>query len=244
MSDPRPVAVARRLSGVRRILAFCSAKGGVGKTFCSVTSSLALAGSGRRAGLLDLDFQGASTHLFLGAALSLPREKEGILPLQVAPNLSLLSAALFTGERALALRGPEVSDAMLELLCVTQWGELDALVVDMPPGIGDEILDIIRLIPRLEALVVSTPSIVSVAVAQRLLALLKESGTRISGVVANMCRGDAGRVREMARQYGIRILGEVPFNEGVEGAVGDPSALLAGSAGSAIKAILAGLGML
>jgi ATP-binding protein involved in chromosome partitioning len=114
MTDPRPAGVVRRLSGAGRIVAFCSAKGGVGKSFCAVVSALAMASAGRRVGLLDLDLQGASTHLFLGARLGLPAEEDGILPVEVMPNLLTMSAVLFTGERALALRGPEISNAILE----------------------------------------------------------------------------------------------------------------------------------
>ena len=154
-------------------------------------------------GILDLDLQGASVHLFLGVSPGLPREKEGILPLPVAANLSLMSVTAFSGERAMALRGTEVSDAIRELLAVTQWGELDFLLVDMPPGIGDEVLDLARLIPRMEAIVVSTPSTVSIAVVERLLAVLSEMGVRVPGVVANMVRdgssGGAGDVRPVRR---------------------------------------------
>ncbi len=174
MIDPRESVVSRRLEGVARILGFYSAKGGVGKTLCTTVAAVVLAAAGRRVGVLDLDLQGASAHYFLGVRPRMPEEERGILPLSAAHNLWFMSASVFTGEKALALRGPEVSDAIRELLAVTQWGTLDFLLVDMPPGIGDEVLDLARLIPRLEALVISTPSAVSVAVVQRLISVLAE----------------------------------------------------------------------
>ena len=141
MIDPRGAAVQKRLAGIGRVAAFCSAKGGVGKTLCTTVAGIVLAGTGKKVGLLDLDFQGSSAHLFLGVPPHFPQEEKGLLPLPAARGLVLMSAAAFAGNRALALRGPEVSDALLELLAVTQWGKLDFLLIDMPPGIGEEVLD-------------------------------------------------------------------------------------------------------
>lgn len=234
MSDPRGAVVAKRLSGIGRIVGFCSAKGGVGKTMCTTVAGLLLARSGRTVGMLDLDLQGASVHVFLGMTPALPEEKEGILPLPVERNLSLMSAAAFTGERALALRGPEVSDAILELLAVTQWGSLDYLLIDMPPGIAEEVLDLVRLVPRLQAVAVSTPAAASVAVVERLLGVLRELRVPVPGVIANMVRGDSGPVRDLARRFGLPFAGEVPFDPGFEAAVGRPASLAGTQAAEAL----------
>ncbi len=225
MIDPREAGVQRQLAGVRRIIAFCSAKGGVGKSFCAVGAGLALARAGRSVGLLDLDLAAASAHLFLGADMRLPEEERGILPLPVVPGLALMSAAAFTRERPLALRGSEVSDAILELLCVTRWGARDALLIDMPPGIGEQILDLAGLVPRLEAVVVSTPSVVSLRVVERLLAALERMRVPVIGVLANMTRGDGDGVRRMAQRRAVPFAGDVPHDPGVESALGDPAAL-------------------
>jgi ATP-binding protein involved in chromosome partitioning len=226
--DPRGAVVQRRLAGVGRIAAFCSAKGGVGKTLCTAVAGLALAGQGKKVGILDLDFQGSTAHVFLGVPPRFPEEEKGLLPLAVTDGLCLMSAAAFAGNRALALRGPEVSDAILELLAVTQWGRLDLLLIDMPPGIGEEVLDLGRLIPRMEALVVSTPSTASTAVVERLIAFLAEMRIVVAGVIANMVRGDAGHVRDMARKFQVPFAGEVEYDSGIESAIGFP-ARLAGS---------------
>jgi ATP-binding protein involved in chromosome partitioning len=244
LMDPRTAVVEKRLLRVRRIAGFCSAKGGVGKTMCTAVAAAALAGTGRRVGVLDLDLQGASTHLFLGVTPHLPQEKEGILPLPVVGNLSLMSVTAFTGERAMALRGAEVSDAIRELLAVTQWGDLDYLLVDMPPGIGEEVLDLARLIPRMESIVISTPSRVSIAVVERLLAVLSEMGVRVPGVIANMVRGDAEGVREMSRRCGVPFGGEVPWEPEIERAAGDSARLAATGAAAALLRALAAMGYL
>jgi ATP-binding protein involved in chromosome partitioning len=240
--DPRPGGAARQLAGVGRIVAFCSAKGGVGKSFCAAAAGVFLAGAGRSVGLLDLDLASAAAHIFLGVPLRLPQEDRGVLPLPVVPGLSLMSAAVFTRERGLALRGGEVSDAILELLCVTRWGSLDALLVDMPPGIGEEVLDLARLAPRLEAVVVSSPSEVSVRIVGRLLGVLDHMRVPVAGVLANMVRDDAAGVREMARSHGVHFAAEVPWDPGVEAALGDPQALCglaaARAAGEAVLAML------
>ena len=141
MIDPRASIIDKRLSGVRRILVFGSAQGGVGKSVCATT--------GLRCGLLDVDFQGAACHLFLGSSPGFPEEEGGILPHRLNHDLRFMSIASFTGDEAVPMRGADLSNALVELLCVGIWGELDLLVVDMPPGIGDQILDLLRYIPRI-----------------------------------------------------------------------------------------------
>jgi ATP-binding protein involved in chromosome partitioning len=236
--DPRGAAVQKRLAGIDRVFAFCSAKGGVGKTLCTTVAGLALAASGRKVGLLDLDFQGSSAHVFLGVPPHFPQEEKGLLPLPVRDGLVLMSAAAFAGNRALALRGPEISDAILELLAVTQWGRLDVLLIDMPPGIGEEVLDLARLVPRMEALVISTPSTASTSVVERLLGFLSEMRMIVAGVIANMVRGDAAPVRELAARFQVPFAGEVEFEPEIEGALGFPALLEASRSAAALLSAL------
>ncbi len=244
VSDPRPAVVGKRLAGIRHIIAFSSAKGGVGKTMCTVVSALALGRAGRRVGILDLDTQGASAHLFLGIQPRLPEEKQGILPLPAGDGVSLMSVAPFTGERGLPLRGTEVSDAILELLAVTVWERTEMLLIDMPPGMGEEILDLARLVPRLQALVVSTPEAVSIKVVERLLSVLKELRIPVPGIIANMVDGDAGPVRDLARRAGVVAVAEVPRDSSLERAIGKPGELAAGPAGRALDRAMRVLGYL
>jgi len=242
MIDPRSSVVRRRLAGIGRISAFCSAKGGVGKTLCTVVAGLVLAGRGKRVGILDLDLQGSTAHLFLGVPPRLPEEEKGILPLAVTDNLNLMSAAVFAGNRALALRGPEVSDAILELLAVTQWGAPDFLLIDMPPGIGEEVMDLARLVPGMEAFVVSTPSAASIAVVERLLGFLVEMKLPVAGMIANMVRGDSASVRELAARFTVPFAGEVAFEPDLERALGSPLLLAGSRAAAALRAALEEVG--
>ncbi len=256
--DPRPAVIGRRLAGVGRILVFASAKGGVGKSVCAAAAALVLAAAGRRTGLLDLDFQGACAHLLLGAPLVFPEEDAGLIPCEAA-GVRLMSFAFFSGERAAPLRGAAVSDALLELLAVTVWGELDFLVVDLPPGIGDEVMDVLRFLERPEFLVVSTPSVLSVRVVERLLGLLVELQAPVRGLIENMAIaasgagsgapagpvpvpvGAASAVRELAARRGLAYLGSLPYLPGLEGVVGAPAALRDGAFGQGMRRILAPL---
>ena len=154
--DPREAAAERRLSEVRRILAVASSKGGVGKSLLSAVLALLLSRRGYRTGLLDLDFHSPSLHLILGRRGEV-REERGILPATVH-GLRFLSVVHFSGERPLLLRKESISSSLLDLLSSTRWGELDHLVVDMPPGSGDELLELLRVAGRTEFLLVSTPS--------------------------------------------------------------------------------------
>lgn len=240
MIDPRLAVIHRRTARIGRILVFSSAKGGVGKSVCAVLSALALAASGHRTGLLDLDFQGASAHLLLGARLSLPEEDSGIKPLRLRDSLDFMSFAAFSGEQAVPLRGRDVTEAMIELLAVTVWGPLDFLLIDMPPGIADELLDIIRLLERPEFVVVSTPSGVVVRVVERLLGMLRELNVSLLGVIENMAidhRRQGGSVAELAVRYRAPLLGSLPFLPDLERilAGADP---LDSDAGPAIRAIV------
>ena len=237
MIDPRQAIIGKRLEGVGRILAFASGKGGVGKSACSAVAAILLSRAGFRTGLLDLDFQGASSHIFLGAHLALPEETHGIKPLLVASGIRFMSFAAFTGEKAVPLRGVDVTNAFLELLAITIWGNLDFLVIDMPPGIGDEVLDLIRLVGTSEYIVICRASKVSAIVVERLLALFRETKAAVAGVVENMAvDGSSDAVRAMTGRMGVPLLGTIPFYRELEGLIGHPEEL----ASSSFAADLAG----
>ena len=164
MIDPRVSVIEKRLKDVNRILVVSSGKGGVGKSVFSSSAALALNVLGYKTGLLDLDFQGSSDHIILGEGVSFPEESMGIRPFKLSNGIDFVSFSLFTGESALPLRGVDTTNAILELLAVTIWDELDFLIVDLPPGIGEEVLDIIRLIKQLEFILISSSSLISVKV--------------------------------------------------------------------------------
>ena len=216
MIDPRLDVIGKRLEPVGRIIPVSSAKGGVGKSVCAALLALSFAQRGYRTGLLDLDFQGASAHLLLDVRLDFPEEESGIKPLR-AGNLDFMSFVAFSREHAVPLRGSEVSQAMLELLAITIWDPLDILLIDMPPGIGDEIFDVLRFLRHPEFLVVATPSRLVRHVVERLLAMLSELKVPMVGVIENMVRsGTDSQAAQLAETYGTTLLGSVPFEEGID----------------------------
>jgi len=159
MSDPRIAVIEQRFENVGKIIAVSSGKGGVGKSMIATSLALNLRDRGYTVGLLDLDFTSPATHVILGVDGLYPEEEYGIIP-PLAHELRYMSITHYSLDEPAPLRGQDVSNAIIELLAITRWGELDYLVVDMPPGIGDATLDTIRLIPRIEFVVVTTPDYV------------------------------------------------------------------------------------
>jgi ATP-binding protein involved in chromosome partitioning len=229
--DPRDAGIALRLAGVRRVLAFSSGKGGVGKSTCAVVGSLLLARRGLAVGLLDLDFQGASCHTLLGCRPEFPAEDRGLLPLEPAPGLRFATIASFIGERPAAMRGSALAEALREMLAVTRWGTLDVLALDMPPGIHDTTLELARVAPAARHLVIATGSRIALAVAARLLRYLHEAGMPVVGLAENMARvgapadADLG-VPALAAKETVPFLGTLPFDDSLEAATGNPGRLV------------------
>ncbi|MDX2342228.1 MAG: P-loop NTPase, partial [Acidimicrobiia bacterium] len=143
--DPRSFAIDDRLAGVSRIVGVTGSKGGIGKSVVASTLALALADEGQRVGLFDLDFTSPSDHVVLGVERSFPNEEFGIDP-HLVHGIHMMSVAFFAGDAAVPLRGEATTSALLELLAITRWGDIDVLILDMPPGLGDTSLDVIRLL--------------------------------------------------------------------------------------------------
>jgi len=231
------MAVKQRLLGVKRVICVGSGKGGVGKSLVCAVASLLLHQRGKRVGLLDLDFYGPSVHVIFGAKNVTPVEDRGVAPPEVH-GVKVMSIIPYIGESPSALRGSDVTQAFIELLAITRWGELDFLLVDMPPGTGDEVLDVVRVIPRAEFLVVSTPSKLSLPTVRRLLLLLKEIGAPVVGVLANMSKKGDSPVEEFCREGGFRFIGSLPYDLEVEKAIGKPELLLKTEFAKALEAVI------
>ena len=223
--DPRTTVIGERLRRISRIIAVSSGKGGVGKSLVATTLALSLSRRGCKVGLFDLDFTSPSTHLILGAKNVQPKEEKGLIPPKVN-GLTYMSLVYFSRDQAAPLRGADVSNALIELLAVTQWGELDFLVIDMPPGIGDVVLDLVRLVKRIEFLIVTTSSLLAFETVKKQVRLLLDLKVPIIGTVENMKRGKADDIERETEKLGVKFLAEVPFDPELEDAIGDVAKLL------------------
>ena len=183
--DPKTAVLQKRLAGGKRIIAVSGFKGGVGKSSIACVLALLLAGQGKKTGLMDLDFNGSSCDIILGLQKEFPQEIEGLDPPQIA-GVKFMTPAFFAQNKAVNLRGAEITGALLELLAVTRWQELDYLILDMPPGFADAALDIIRFIPRAKVLLVRAPSVLSQNLLAKAEAALKDLNVKILGEVQNM----------------------------------------------------------
>jgi ATP-binding protein involved in chromosome partitioning len=198
--------------------------------------ALTLARSGCLVGLFDLDFTGPSTHIILGAQKVELKEEKGIVPPSVQ-GLEYMSLIYFVGDKPAPLRGADVSNAIIELLAVTQWGTLDYLVIDMPPGIGDAVLDLVRLIKHIEFLIVTTPSLLAFETVKKQVEILCELNMPIIGLVENMKMDKANCVQGETEKLGLRYLGAIPFDPQVEEAIGNEMKLTKTAVGKEIQGI-------
>ena len=214
------------LSGIRNIVAVGSAKGGVGKSTVAANLALAWAAMGARVGLLDADIYGPSQPLLLGVGNARPEtlENRRIVPLSVR-GVKLMSIGLLIDAGQPAIwRGPMVTQALTQLLTETEWGELDYLVLDLPPGTGDLQLTLAQRVPVAGAVVVTTPQEIAVADARKGLRMFEKVSIPVLGVVENMsiyhCShcgheeaifGDGGGAR-LAEECGVALLGRLPLD--------------------------------
>jgi ATP-binding protein involved in chromosome partitioning len=223
--DPRTTVINERLSRTCRIIAVSSGKGGVGKSLVATILALVLSRKGRKVGLFDIDFTSPSTHLIMGVKNVQPKENKGIIP-PVVKGLKYMSLVHFSGDQPTPLRGADISSALIELLAVTQWGKLDFLIIDMPPGISDAVLDLIRLVKRIEFLIVTTPSMLAFETVKKQVYLLQDLKVPIIGVVENMKTSKAENIRQETKKLGAKFLTGVPYDLKVEDTIGDITRLL------------------
>jgi len=236
--DPRTSVINERLKRIDRIIAVSSGKGGVGKSLVASTLALALARKGCKVGLFDLDFTSPSTHIILGVKDAQPKEDKGIVP-PVVKGLEYMSLVYYSADYTTPLRGADVSNALIELLSVTRWSALDFLVIDMPPGIGDAVLDLIRLVKRIEFLIVTTPSQLAFETVKKLVSLLQNLKVPIIGVVENMKMSNAKSIRQQTEKLGLKFLAEIPYDPKVEESIGDETKLFDTALAKKIRGIAA-----
>ncbi|RLF84735.1 ATP-binding protein [Thermococci archaeon] len=226
MIDPRIKAIEARLEKVKRIIPVVSGKGGVGKSMVSTILALVLAKKGYKVGLLDLDFHGTSDHIILGfEPKEFPEEDRGVVPPEVH-GIKFMSIVYYSEDKPTPLRGMEISDALIELLAITRWEELDFLIIDMPPGMGDQFLDVLRFLKEGEFVVVATPSKLAINVIKKLLELLKEQKFKIVGLVENLKLDEEKDIEEIANEFNVPYLVGIPLYKDLDEKVGNVKELL------------------
>jgi ATP-binding protein involved in chromosome partitioning len=212
------------MPGVRNIIAVSSGKGGVGKSTVAVNLAVSLALDGARVGLMDMDVYGPNVPLMLGASQARPEVDENkLIPIE-AYGVKLMSMAILQpGDKPMIVRGPILHGLVKQFLTDVKWGELDYLIVDMPPGTGDVQLSLAQLVPVQGAVLVTTPQEVAVMDVRRALRMFETVAVPVLGVVENMSYfvapdtgirynifGEGGG-QKLAEHYGVPFLGAVPL---------------------------------
>jgi ATP-binding protein involved in chromosome partitioning len=233
------------LAGVKNIIAVVSGKGGVGKSTVSSNLALALAQGGAKVGLMDADIYGPSQHIMFGVRGERPlmREVDGkgfIVPIEKF-GIKMMSIGLLIDEKqAVVWRGPMVSSAIRQFVSEVDWGELDYLVIDMPPGTGDIHLTIVQTVPVTGVIVVTTPQTVALADAKKGIAMFGQAQLKVPviGLVENMSYFTPAELpdnkyyifgkdggKNLAEDFDIPFLGQVPIVESIRegGDIGVPA---------------------
>jgi ATP-binding protein involved in chromosome partitioning len=228
------------IRGVKHLIAVASGKGGVGKTTVAVNLAVALAKMGASVGLLDADVYGPNVPVMLGTNEQ-PRAlaENAILPVE-AHGVKMISMGLLNpGDRPLVWRGPMLHGVVQQFLRSVQWGELEYLIVDLPPGTGDVQLSLVQTAVISGAVIVTTPSIVALADVRKAIEMFRQVNVEILGVVENMsyfacphCNGRIdvfghGEGERMAKTFGVPFLGEIEI---------DPQIRIGGDTGKPVAA--------
>ena len=232
------------LKGVKNIIAVVSGKGGVGKSTVASNLALAIAQGGAKVGLMDADIYGPSVHIMFGVRGERPvmRDVNGkgmIVPID-RYGLKLMSIGLLVDEKqAVVWRGPMVSSAIKQFVTDVDWGELDYLIIDMPPGTGDIHLTIVQTVPVTGVIVVTTPQLVALADAKKGIAMFSQPGLKVPiiGLVENMSYFTPAELpdnkyyifgkeggKNLASEFDIPFLGEIPLVQSIRegGDIGIP----------------------
>ena len=216
------------LPGVQNIIAIGSGKGGVGKTTVAVNLAISLAKLGYKVGLIDADIYGPNVPLMFGTS-----QQPKVYPNnQIEPNLAhgvkVISVGLISpGDKPLVMRGPMLHQIIRQFLQQVQWGELDYLLVDLPPGTGDVVISLVQTVPLTGAVVVSTPSDVALQDARKALEMFHQVNVEILGIVENMshlvcphCHEEIdifakGGAERTAKQFNVPFLGSIELDPAI-----------------------------
>src|ERR1700687_3136638 len=222
---PQQMPERQPIPGVKNLVAVASGKGGVGKTTVAVNLALALSKLGHKVGLLDADVYGPNVPIMLGTTQEpLATMDKRIIPVEVA-GLKMISMGLLNpGDKPMIWRGPMLHSVITQFLRSVQWGELDHLIIDLPPGTGDVQLTLIQTVAVTGAVVVTTPSTVALADVRKAIEMFRQVNVEVLGVVENMSTfscphcGKAvdifghGEGAKTAKEYGVPVLGEIEID--------------------------------
>lgn len=232
------------LKDVKNIIAVVSGKGGVGKSTVAANLALAIAASGAKVGLMDADIYGPSVHIMFGIRGERPQMRDVNGKGKIVPidryGIKVMSIGLLVDERqAIVWRGPMVSSAIKQFVSDVDWGELDYLVIDMPPGTGDIHLTMVQTVPVTGVIVVTTPQLVALADAKKGIAMFNQPGLKVPviGLVENMSYFTPAELpgnkyyifgkeggKNLASEFDIPFLGEIPLVQSIRegGDIGIP----------------------
>src|SRR6516164_5014554 len=240
MMGQQPMPERQPIPGVKNLVAVASGKGGVGKTTVAVNLALALAKLGYKVGLLDADVYGPNVPIMLGATgepVATPQQK--IIPVQ-AQGIKMISMGLLNpGDKPVIWRGPMLHSVITQFLRSVEWGELDYLLIDLPPGTGDVQLTLIQTVAVTGAVVVTTPSTVALADVRKAIEMFRQVNVEVLGVVENMSTFSCphcgkpvdifghGEGTKTAIAYCVPVLGEIEI---------DPRIRLGGDTGKPVAA--------
>lgn len=223
------------LKDVRNIIAVVSGKGGVGKSTVAANLALALSAGGAKVGLMDADIYGPSVHIMFGIRGERPQMRDVNGKGKIVPidryGIKVMSIGLLVDEKqAVVWRGPMVSSAIKQFVSDVDWGELDYLVIDMPPGTGDIHLTVVQTVPVTGAIVVTTPQLVALADAKKGITMFSQGGLKVPviGIVENMSYFTPAELPEnkyyifgkeggknLAEEFDIPFLGEIPLVQSI-----------------------------
>ena len=221
-------AIADCLGHIRHKIFVMSGKGGVGKSSVTVNTAAALARRGFKVGILDVDIHGPSVPNLLGltSTVEIDEPTQLMIPAAYNENLSVISMDTFLQDKdqAILWRGPKKTSAIRQFIADVKWGELDFLLIDSPPGTGDEHMTVMQSIPDALCVVVTTPQEISLADVRKAINFLQYTNSNVLGVVENMsglvcphCHQEIdlfkkGGGEELAKRYGLKLLGAVPLD--------------------------------
>jgi len=245
---PQGEFVKQPIAGVKSVVAVASGKGGVGKTTVAVNLAIALQRGGARVGLMDGDVYGPNVPMMLGTSEQ-PRalSERRILPVE-AYGVKMISIGLLApGDKPMIWRGPMLHSVVQQFIRSVEWGELDYLLIDLPPGTGDVQLSLVQTVPLTGAVVVTTPSQVALADVRKAIEMFRQVDVPVLGIVENMsyfacphCGGKIdvfgeGEGRRMADAFGVPLLGEIEIDPRIRigGDTGKPVAAQVDSATAA-----------